>query len=272
MDSGSGATEYCAPYLPRWKCVPLVVSAAALMALPFVSGEGPSGDSALATLGQPKASAADIPSAPLVFDTAEPLQSPGVDWLRDQVTYVNIRTGEHRGTAAERTARPALSLSKLYIADYVFEHGTRKEQAKAVWMIQKSDDDIADELFDAYPDCIDATARKYNLEATKTVGRWGYSYTSTYDVVHFIVQLLRGNPESKVLTAMRSVASKASDGTVQDFGTYTLPGVEGTKLGWSNDGVLHSSVSFGSDFVVAAAVVGTHKDLTDLVQHQILRK
>ncbi|AIG06993.1 hypothetical protein CPTB_00368 [Corynebacterium pseudotuberculosis] len=139
-------------------------------------------------------------------------------------------------------------------------------------MIQKSDDDIADELFDAYPECIDATARKYGLEATKTVGRWGYSYTSTYDVVHFIVQLLRENPESKVLSAMRSVANKASDGTVQDFGTYTLPGVKGTKLGWSNDAKLHSSVSFGSDFVVAAAVVGTQKDLTDLVQHQFLGK
>ncbi|AEQ06171.2 hypothetical protein LJU02_03170 [Corynebacterium pseudotuberculosis] len=272
MDSDSGAREYCAPYLPRWKYLPLVVSTAALVSLPLVSGEGPSGDSALASLGQPKASAAGIPRASLVFDTAEPLQSPGVDWLRDQVTYVNVRTGEHRGTAAERTARPALSLSKLYIADYVFEHGSRREQIKAVRMIQKSDDDIADELFDAYPECIDATARKYGLEATKTVGRWGYSYTSTYDVVHFIVQLLRENPESKVLSAMRSVANKASDGTVQDFGTYTLPGVKGTKLGWSNDAKLHSSVSFGSDFVVAAAVVGTQKDLTDLVQHQFLGK
>ena len=61
----------------------------------------------------------------------------------------------------------------------------------------------------------------------------------------------------------------AADGYEQNFGTSTLPGVIGTKWGWSNDLTLHSSVSYGENFVVAVAVSGTAEDLTDLVELQV---
>lgn len=37
-DRGQQSFDYSAPYLPRWKALPLVVSALGVIALPFVAG------------------------------------------------------------------------------------------------------------------------------------------------------------------------------------------------------------------------------------------
>ena len=58
----------------------------------------------------------------------------------------------------------------------------------------------------------------------------------------------------------------AADGYGQDFGTSELPGVIGTKWGWSNDHSLHASASFGQDFTVAAHTNGGKEQLTDDVR------
>ncbi|CAB0743629.1 hypothetical protein FRC0119_00778 [Corynebacterium diphtheriae] len=270
-DRGQQSFDYSAPYLPRWKALPLVVSALAVIALPFVAA-GDSQDFSSSQSTSPVVHHRPIDQIALsTFEDTTPLKTDEVEqaWEHTQITYVDLRTGAHLGSGAERLARASLSLSKLYIADYVFDHGTQKEKEQAVEMIRKSDDDIADKLFDAHPNCIDSVAKKYQLEATQTYGRWGYSYTSTYDVVHFIVSLLRTDPDSPVLEAMRNVAPKAADGTDQDFGTAILSGVQGSKFGWSTDGELHSSVSFGEDFVVAVSSMGSADDLTQLVKTQL---
>lgn len=209
-DRGQQSFDYSAPYLPRWKALPLVVSALGVIALPFVAG-GDSQDFSSSQSTSPVVHHRPIDQIALsTFEDTTPLKTDEVEqaWEHTQITYVDLRTGAHLGSGAERLARASLSLSKLYIADYVFDHGTQKEKEQAVEMIRKSDDDIADKLFDAYPNCIDSVAKKYQLEATQTYGRWGYSYTSTYDVVHFIVSLLRTDPDSPVLEAMRNVAPK----------------------------------------------------------------
>lgn len=186
-----------------------------------------------------------------------------------QVSYVNLDDDFRTGTATERFARPALSLSKLYIADYVLEQGTVEEQFLAVDMVNTSSDRSAEILFEKYPDAIDVTADKYGLLSTRGAERWGYSVTSTYDVVKFLSDLLREDPTSPILVAMASSDLIAADGYKQDWGTDVLPGVLGTKWGWSDDYQLHSSVSFGEDFVVAAAVTGDAEDLTQLVEKQL---
>lgn len=186
-----------------------------------------------------------------------------------QVSYLRISDGFTIGTATERFARPALSLSKLYIADYVAEWGTLDEQYLAFKMVSTSSDSAAKTLYDRYPESIDKTAQKYGLLSTRGAAQWGYSVTSTYDVVRFIAQLLEEDPTSPLLVAMASADSLAADGYPQDFGTSVLPGVIGSKWGWSDDQTLHSSVSFGADFVVAAAVAGTAEDLTHLVENQV---
>lgn len=186
-----------------------------------------------------------------------------------QVSYLNLEDGFRTGTATERFARPALSLSKLYIADYVLEHGTTEEKFLAVDMVSSSSDISAQTLFEKYPDAIDDTADKYGLLSTRGADRWGYSVTSTFDVVKFVAALLEEDPSSPVLVAMAASDEVAADGYAQNWGTDVLPGVLGTKWGWSDDYQLHSSVSFGEDFVVAAAVTGDAEDLTQLVEKQL---
>lgn len=199
-----------------------------------------------------------------------PLSNAHIDTHGYQITYVNLDTGAHVGSANERDSRPALSLIKLYIAHYVFEHGTKAEKELAQDMVSKSDDAAADELFAAYPESIDSVARDFNLDSTKSDPSWGYSVTSTYDVAYFLAQLKSNDPNSQVLAFMREAKAKAADGTVQDFGTAVLPGVLGSKWAWSNDKDLHSSASFGNNFVAVAAVHGDAKTLTTLVEYQLL--
>ncbi|QGU06703.1 hypothetical protein COCCU_03770 [Corynebacterium occultum] len=186
-----------------------------------------------------------------------------------QVTYISLSEDYHAGTATERFARPALSLIKLYLADYVLKNGTTAERFAALDMISSSSDETAEELHRKYPEAIDETAAEYELLSTRSNERWGYSLTSTYDVVTFIAALLEEDPTHPILVAMSKSDEVASDGYEQNFGTAVLPGVIGSKWGWSDDLELHSSVSFGEDFVVAAAVTGSAEDLTSLVENQL---
>lgn len=195
------------------------------------------------------------------------------DFLRNstgsQVTFVRLTDGFHAGTATERFARPALSLSKLYIADYVLRHGSNVEIYEAIEMIRSSDDRMAEELYEKYPDSIDETAETYGLLSTRGDERWGYSVTSTYDVVTFIAALMESDMTHPILVAMAASEDVAADGYDQDFGTAVLSGSLGTKWGWSDNRQLHSSVTFGEDWVAAAAVTGSAEDLSSLVSYQI---
>ncbi|MCX7542335.1 hypothetical protein OS128_05340 [Corynebacterium sp. P5848] len=188
-----------------------------------------------------------------------------------QVSFTRLSDGWHTGTATERYARPALSLIKLYIADYVLRYGDPEDKLAAVEMIRSSDDELADELWERYPRAIDVTAKHYGLLSTRSDERWGYSVTSTYDVVSFIQQKLATDRMSPILTAMTQSDEYAADGYPQDFGTAVLPGAVGTKWGWSNDYSLHSSVTFGENYVAAAAVAGSAEELTALVEAQLNR-
>lgn len=186
-----------------------------------------------------------------------------------QATFVRLSDGEHIGTATERFARPALSLIKLYMAEYVLEHGDKEDRYDAIKMISDSNDRTAEELYDKYPESIDHVADEYNLISTRGAKRWGESTTSTYDVVQFIAALLEKDPSHPILVAMTLADEVAADGYDQNFGTTVLPGVIGTKWAWSDDRSLHSSVSFGEGWVAAAAVTGSAEDLTEFVEAQI---
>lgn len=206
--------------------------------------------------------------------TPEPIDP---DWFVDavekssgpQMTYLRLDDGWMAGTAGQRKPRPALSLAKLYIADWVYAHGNRTQRDRATEMIETSDDSIADELYADFPESIDGTAAAYGLQSTRGEDKWGYSLTSTFDVVRFIAIKLQTDPDSMVIEAMRHPAPFAADGYPQDYGTATIDGVLGTKWGWSNNRQYHASVSFGRDFVVAAAQPGDAGQLTELVTTQM---
>ncbi|MCS4536448.1 hypothetical protein [Corynebacterium sp. HS2168-gen11] len=192
------------------------------------------------------------------------------DPLSYQLTYVDLRGGLHVGSSNEYVSRAALSLIKLYIAQYVIQHGDADEQAEALTMIRNSDDDIATELYAKYPTAIESIATQYHLTGTVADPRWGYSLSSTYDVAFFLAQLMREDYDSPVLVAMRETDAVAKDGTSQDYGTAVLPGVVGTKFAWSNDKDLFATASYGHDFIVVASNYGSAEDLTHLVEQQFM--
>ncbi|WP_174375385.1 hypothetical protein [Nocardia higoensis] len=59
---------------------------------------------------------------------------------------------------------------------------------------------------------------------------------------------------------MATAGEYAADGTPQDRGTARIPGVLGTKWGWSDVGA--PEVSFGPGFTVAAHTYGTSAEQT----------
>lgn len=183
-----------------------------------------------------------------------------------EITYLRLSDGLRMATNTENDFMPGLSLVKLFIADYVLEKGSSSARKKIVPMIRMSSDSLATELFEDYPKSISATAKKYGLSHTRSGKRWGSSETSTSDVVKFLRQVKENDPNSPILQAMKTASLIAEDGTEQNYGTSVLPRVKGTKFGWSDDKDLHSTVSFGDDFIVAAYTEGSASDLTELVQ------
>lgn len=211
------------------------------------------------------ASPPNTPAPVKVHDLPELVESS----TGHQASFYRLSDGYRTGSASERFARPALSLVKLYIAEYVLENGTPSEKYQAIEMISASDDRAANELYAKYPESIEEVAQEYQLASTRGEPMWGYSVTSTYDAVTFIAQLVAKDMTHPILVAMAEASPIASDGYGQDFGTSVLSGVIGTKWGWSDSRDLHSSVSFGENFVVAAAVTGTASKLTELAEFQL---
>ncbi|MDO4910553.1 MAG: hypothetical protein Q3972_02275 [Corynebacterium sp.] len=182
---------------------------------------------------------------------------PYVEYMGTQLLYFRPDTGRLSMSANAKCPRYALSLAKLYIADYVIRYGDEDEAEQAEYMVAHSDDDLAAEFYEKYPESIDVIATEYGLEATQGQELWGNAVTSAFDIAEFIAAKLAQeaensangleDPSDPVLRAMRNMSDMATDGYPQDFGTTILPGAQGTKLGWSNDETMHSSVTFGTD-------------------------
>lgn len=206
-----------------------------------------------ATVAAPAASAA--PAA--VVDAGGAIAAPE----RTSISLHGV-TGQ-QATANAHESRPGLSLVKLYIADWVFKHGTADQRSQATQMIRTSDDGIATRLYAAHPQSIRETAAVYGLGGTAAGATWDSSRTSAADVAAFVDSKRRTNPADPVLAAMASASSVAADGYPQDYGTAQVPGAIGTKWGWSDDRAsVHASVSFGADFTVAAITYGTRDQHT----------
>ena len=162
-----------------------------------------------------------------------------------QFTLYRFSDNSKLGSTSDRMARPALSLAKLFIAEYVLDNGTAAEKELVDALITESSDAAADQLRALYPEAIDEVAEDYRL-------------------------LKDEDPKHPLLEMMKRTVPVAADGYEQDFGTAKLPGVQGSKWGWSDDRTLHSSVSFGKDFVAAAAITGSADDLSEIAEKQFI--
>lgn len=127
-----------------------------------------------ATLATAPASAAPRP----VQDSKGFIVSPA----RTQISFTYSPTGFVAGTRNQHEARPGLSIVKLYIADYVFTHGTPADKARASEMIRTSNDAIASQLYRKYPQSVSATARTYGRDFTVSANTWGNKHALTNDV------------------------------------------------------------------------------------------
>ncbi|MDO4909859.1 MAG: hypothetical protein Q3962_08455 [Corynebacterium sp.] len=199
---------------------------------------------------------------------------PLVEYMGTQLLFYQMDTGHLTMSANAQCPRYGLSLSKLYIADYVYRYGEPEEAPIATRMVETSDDEQAAAFFERYPDSISTIAREYGLAATHSEELWGNSVTSAYDIALFLSAKFAQDPNDPVLEAMRNMSPVAADGYQQNFGTATLHGVEGTKLGWSNDDGMHNSVSFGTDshghhFIAIACVFGDSVAATRAAQQYL---
>lgn len=183
----------------------------------------------------------------------------------DRTTLAVLHTPEDwRGLPNAHEPRPALSLAKLHLGYWVLLHGTAEEKGKVVRMTQTSSDALAVELDENHPHAVDKVAELFGLEDTSSDGYWGRAETSAYDMARFVYELLDDPVAEPLLRGMAEHAPYAEDGFKQDFGTDQMPGVIGSKFGWTDDlTTAFASVSFGPDFVVAAFTFGDVDEHTD---------
>ena len=202
-----------------------------------------------------------IPAAAATVDVAAAPARTQIIMMKDN--------GEVIETPGAHESRASLSIVKLYLGHWVLQHGAPEDKALVYEMIRSSHDGIASNLDRKYRQAIPDTIGRFRLGETNYRGRWGDTTTSVHDMAAF-VRAVRTDPAARpLIDGMRNPAAVAADGYPQNFGTATLPGIEGTKFGWSDKRDVHATVSFGPGFVVAAHTFGSAQVHTDDVRRAV---
>ena len=202
-----------------------------------------------------------IPAAAATVDVAAAPARTQIIMMKDN--------GEVIETPGAHESRASLSIVKLYLGHWVLQHGAPEDKALVYEMIRSSHDGIASNLDRKYRQAIPDTIGRFRLAETNYRGRWGDTTTSVHDMAAF-VWAVRTDPAARpLIDGMRNPAAVAADGYPQNFGTATLPGIEGTKFGWSDKRDVHATVSFGPGFVVAAHTFGSAQVHTDDVRRAV---
>lgn len=213
-----------------------------------------------------KSAAAVGVAVPLALGaTAQPAAAYHVDpaYNRDRTALAVVHPdGRVSLSPKAEEERPALSLAKLYLAYYVLYKGKEEEKSKVTSMIAYSDDEVASELDERYPEAIDSIAEDFDLQQTHRNGYWGQTSTSARDVATFVSSIVWDPAAKPLLNGMEKQEKIAKDGFFQGFGTARLDRVKGSKMGWSDDrGSATASVSWGEigdeTWAVAALTEGT---------------
>ncbi|AKK02450.1 hypothetical protein [Corynebacterium epidermidicanis] len=182
-------------------------------------------------------------------------------------TEVSVRDAGGANFSWNSQVAPALSLIKLPLGYWVLYHGSDEDKALVEPMIQRSDDGIATYLNQKYPSAIGDVVRDLGMMETEVAPFWGNCRMSMADVTYFLHRTASDPVAEPLRQGMRQAAPIAADGNPQNYGTATLPGVEGTKFGWSDDRKsMNATASFGPGFTVAARTIGPAEQLTADVQ------
>lgn len=203
--------------------------------------------------------AAFIPATASAAPSPSTVHAPMKAPARTQVSVDHTYTRFHVGTPNENESRYSLSLTKLLLADYIYQHGSPADKAKATAMIEQSNDGLASELSAKYPQAIQAKAHQYGMKSAVPASTWGNWKFSSADWSRYISAKHREDPTATgpLLSAMKRSHTHGADGYYQRYGVALLPGVKGWKSGWSDDRTTyHASVGFGNDWTVAIQTNG----------------
>lgn len=184
-------------------------------------------------------------------------------WLVPDRTEITVRNSD--GTVfsvrGDRTG-PALSLAKLYLAYGVLAAGDPVDRDTVTHMIRTSDDLAASRLSAKYPTAIADTINRFGLRRSQAGPNWGWGTTTTDDVVHFLTAIRNDPTALPIIDAMAAATPVAADGYPQNYGTATLPGAWATKFGWSDDGTINATGTYGNGWTAAARTYGPPAQLT----------
>lgn len=157
---------------------------------------------------------------------------------------------------------PALSLAKLYLAYGVLAAGDPADRDAVTHMIRTSDDLTAARLSAKHPTAIADTIDRFGLHGSQAGPDWGSGVTTTDDVVRFLTAVRDDPTAAPIIDAMATASPVAADGYHQNYGTATLPGAWATKFGWSDDGTINATGTYGNGWTAAARTYGPPDQLT----------
>ncbi|MGW4352975.1 hypothetical protein ACWELJ_12905 [Nocardia sp. NPDC004582] len=191
------------------------------------------------------------------IQTASPGTTVGID-------VVDTTTGAAIASLNADQQFYTASVVKLLIAlDALENQGAQSDPdttAEVTRMLSTSDDDIADQLWDAGGNTaiIDRMVAAIGLTATSApedAAQWGETLTTPRDVVaifHYITATAPAAARDPILGALRDTARTAADGTDQFFGIPdALTGTTwAVKQGWMD---LNSSTTLDTTGLVGAA-------------------
>ena len=184
-------------------------------------------------------------------------------WRVPDRTEISIRNAD--GTVfSVRGDRPgpALSLAKLYLAYGVLAAGDPADRGAVTHMIRTSDDLTASRLSAKYPTAIADTINRFGLRQSHAGPDWGFGVTTTDDVVQFLTAVHDDPTAAPIVDAMATASPVAADGYRQNYGTAALPGAWATKFGWSDDGTINATGTYGNGWTAAARTYGPPDQLT----------
>ena len=184
-------------------------------------------------------------------------------WRVPDRTEISIRNAD--GTVfSVRGNRPgpALSLAKLYLAYGVLTAGDPADRGAVTHMIRTSDDLTASRLSAKHPTAIADTINRFGLRQSHAGPDWGFGVTTTDDVVQFLTAVRDDPTAAPIVDAMATASPVAADGYHQNYGTAALPGAWATKFGWSDDGTVNATGTYGNGWTAAARTYGPPDQLT----------
>lgn len=176
----------------------------------------------------------------------------------------DLETEKRYGTGDLDLGVPTASLVKLLIAVELRAQGADRMDLLTA-MLQRSDDDAANTLWDEYSgvEIVRAAARRLGLTATEPPTKpnmWGWATMSAADLCTTMRYL---RTDDVVMAALRTATPLGADGFDQSFGLYS-PGTP-VKQGWMvmPDGVhyLHSVAVLSDRFI--GVVLASGSEWTD---------